>query len=92
MLLDLLGAADPEISNFAINIAQLYEQLPKIETKLQEINGCMENINKIFTTYTLIDGIQDDHVPFLRYGTYLKKDEISLSFMCLHPCEAKPKP
>lgn len=68
--MDLLGSKNSKISNFAINSAQLYDQLPKIEADLLETNGCMELINNIFMSHTEQNVIQDDHIPFLRYGKF----------------------
>ncbi|KAK0413803.1 hypothetical protein QR680_007001 [Steinernema hermaphroditum] len=68
MLLDLIGASNPRFtSTVGHGTTNLFQDLPKIETKLKEL-GCMKHIPKMFYPGTSWAAVEDDHIPFMRKG------------------------
>ncbi|CAD6198023.1 unnamed protein product [Caenorhabditis auriculariae] len=69
MLLDLLGAKNPRISNaVGLGANQLFSQLADVETNLRGL-GCANKVNKVFYSGLSFNTVEDDHIPFLRRGT-----------------------
>ncbi|XGW02815.1 hypothetical protein V3C99_014667 [Haemonchus contortus] len=68
MLLDLLGAANPIISNTAgLGAFRLFDQLPVIEAELRRL-GCANIASNVFQSRLTLNAVEDDHVPFMRRG------------------------
>ncbi|VDL73392.1 unnamed protein product [Nippostrongylus brasiliensis] len=68
MLLDLLGAQNPTISNtVGLGATQLFVELPAIENELREL-GCLGTTRNIFQGRISYSVVEDDHVPFLKRG------------------------
>lgn len=68
MLLDLLGAANPQISNtIGHGATQLFSQLSTIETDLKKI-GCLGKVRNVFNPNLSPNAVEDDHIPFLKRG------------------------
>ncbi|KAK5985539.1 glutaminyl-peptide cyclotransferase [Trichostrongylus colubriformis] len=68
MLLDLLGASNPVISNtVGLGALQLFDQLPVIEGDLRRL-GCASVNRDVFQRRMSLHAIEDDHVPFMKRG------------------------
>lgn len=68
MLLDLLGAANPHISNTIGHGAnQLFSQLSTIELELKRL-GCLGAVRNVFNPNLSPNAVEDDHIPFLKRG------------------------
>ncbi|KAG9287016.1 hypothetical protein G9A89_022980 [Geosiphon pyriformis] len=77
VLLDLLGAKDPQIKNFFQTTSWLYKNLARIENRLWEqslLRGDENDLEKelyfdpkmLYAFYQY--GVEDDHLPFLQKG------------------------
>ncbi|CAG2178056.1 unnamed protein product [Oppiella nova] len=68
VLLDLLGAEDPNFYSHFSDTHPLYSRIVKIEQKLNKLN-LMESKTKYFhNSKSWFGGIEDDHIPFLNKG------------------------
>uniref|UniRef100_A0A914DB50 glutaminyl-peptide cyclotransferase n=1 Tax=Acrobeloides nanus TaxID=290746 RepID=A0A914DB50_9BILA len=68
VLLDLLGAKNPKIaSTFAHATTELFQELPKIENRLKNLNS-LKRIPQIFYPGTSYNAVEDDHIPFMKKG------------------------
>ncbi|VDM53963.1 unnamed protein product [Angiostrongylus costaricensis] len=68
MLLDLLGAPNPIISNsIGLGADRLFRYLPIIEQELRYL-GCIGAVPNIFQPGIGYNAVEDDHIPFLRRG------------------------
>lgn len=77
VLLDLLGAPDPNFFNFFKNTQSWYTHLYNVEKRLAEM-GYMERYtsssvvsrtpNSYFQSNSINSFVEDDHIPFLERG------------------------
>lgn len=67
VLLDLLGAKDPEFYSFFSNTHQYYSMLANAETKLNDRN-LLTYHKRYFHRKSTDAYIEDDHLPFLELG------------------------
>lgn len=68
MLLDLLGAPNPVISNtVGLGATQMFTELPSIEAELRNL-GCLATNRNIFQGRISYSAVEDDHIPFLKRG------------------------
>ncbi|KAJ1372659.1 hypothetical protein KIN20_034865 [Parelaphostrongylus tenuis] len=68
VLLDLLGARNPIISNsFGLGADRLFSYLPAVEQELRNL-GCIGTVPNIFQPNTGYNAVEDDHIPFLKRG------------------------
>ncbi|KJH53384.1 peptidase, M28 family [Dictyocaulus viviparus] len=68
ILLDLLGARNPTISNsVGMGADRLYSHLPSIEQNLRKI-GCIGAVPNVFQAVISRNAVEDDHIPFLKRG------------------------
>jgi len=75
VLLDLLGAPDPNFYNYFKNTEKWYSLLISIEKKLAQMKKLESySYNKpeqrYFQPYSFESHIEDDHIPFLRRSEY----------------------
>lgn len=75
VLLDLLGAANPKISNYQKASDQQFKHLASIEEKLVDRGLLSPDVPKVFHFKENFGvwgrpRISDDHLPFLRRGQY----------------------
>lgn len=77
MLLDLLGAPNPQFFDHFADSAVWYSLLVDIESKLGAFGGLVEHAHSsatkkkrhegMFQPYSMYNmGVEDDHIPFLR--------------------------
>uniref|UniRef100_A0A915C7C8 Glutaminyl-peptide cyclotransferase n=1 Tax=Parascaris univalens TaxID=6257 RepID=A0A915C7C8_PARUN len=68
VLLDLLGASNPQIHNmYGLLANNLFEELTSIESKLKNL-GCLHQLPQMFFSGLSFSAVEDDHVPFLGRG------------------------
>ncbi|CAB3397917.1 unnamed protein product [Caenorhabditis bovis] len=69
VLLDLLGAANPTISNtIGMGATELFSQLADVETNMRSL-GCLGAVRRnVFNKNLSFNQIEDDHIPFLKRG------------------------
>lgn len=77
VLLDLLGAPDPNFFNFFENTQDWYIHLHSVEKRLAQL-GFMERYttssvvsrtpNSYFQLHSINSRVEDDHIPFLERG------------------------
>ncbi|PAV86088.1 hypothetical protein WR25_24420 [Diploscapter pachys] len=68
MLLDLLGEANPTISNTAgLGANHLFTKLAELEQKLRGL-GCTKTPYNIFNSRISYSAVEDDHIPFMQRG------------------------
>ncbi|KAK6050311.1 peptidase, M28 family [Cooperia oncophora] len=68
MLLDLLGAANPTISNtMGLGALPLFDSLSSIEAELTRL-GCGYVQRNVFNSARSIHAVEDDHIPFMKRG------------------------
>lgn len=78
VLLDLLGAANPNFYNFFDNTARWYSQLILAENRLHELS-LLKNYDghipsrKYFQPQSVSSYIEDDHIPFLKKSEFYIK-------------------
>ncbi|CAD5225025.1 unnamed protein product [Bursaphelenchus okinawaensis] len=69
VLLDLLGAARPQITHtIGHGTKALFEGIESAERNLRSA-GKLKNIPPIFSSYDSYHAVEDDHIPFLERGT-----------------------
>jgi glutaminyl-peptide cyclotransferase len=76
LLLDLLGAADPNIQSYFETTHWAYQGLANIESRLRSLellqskpkHVFLPDGNKVASSFSRYSGIQDDHVPFMIRG------------------------
>ncbi|CAI4227242.1 unnamed protein product [Auanema sp. JU1783] len=68
MLLDLLGAKNPVISNgVGLGATDLFRQLSTIELELKQMR-CLGSVRNVFNPNLSGNVVEDDHVPFMKRG------------------------
>ncbi|CAD5231629.1 unnamed protein product [Bursaphelenchus xylophilus] len=69
VLLDLLGAARPQITHtIGHGTRPLFEGIESVERNLRTA-GKLKNIPPIFSSFDSYHAVEDDHIPFLEKGT-----------------------
>lgn len=68
VLLDLLGAKDPQFRSYFYDTSNLYSKISSLEGRLHSLGLLLNHNSNYFQDFQAFGGIEDDHVPFLRKG------------------------